>query len=91
MASTEHDFIARLDDFIIAYAKQLDGRGGAEYDDLHQEGRLAALMYYRSKPDLPDYMYASRAKARMINWCKYCKRGHNVVSYDEESFIESDD
>lgn len=84
MSRAEHDLIVRLDPGIRKYAQQFNGRAGAEYDDLHQEGRIAALLYYRSDPTLPDWKYISRAKARMINWLKYCKRGHTELSYNEE-------
>ena len=90
MNSAEHDLIVRLDSWIKSYAKRYDGRGGAEYDDLHQEGRIAVLLYYRTHPSLPDYKYAARADARMIDWCKYCKRGHTVPLI-EEFGIECDD
>ena len=91
MGSTEHDFIVRLDEALVKYAKKYDGRAGAEYDDLLQEGRVGALLYYRSDPTLPDWKYISRADARMIDWLRYCKRGHGMVSYDEEFGSESDD
>lgn len=89
--SIEHDLIVRLDPSIMGFAKKYNGRAGAEYDDLVQEGRIAALLYFRSYPTLPDWKYISRANARMIDWLRYCKRGHDMLSYDEEFGSESDD
>lgn len=85
MGSPEDRLIERLDPLLDRSARGLHGRGGAEYDDLFQEGRLAALLYYRETAGAqPDEHYAIRGRARMIDWCRYCKRGYGALAYDEE-------
>lgn len=65
------------DSTLVAYrplcerlARQYDGMGGAEYDDLEQEGLIAVwLSLNRGIPPSKDFI-----RFRMRNWIRKCRR-----------------
>lgn len=61
-------------------ARSFNGVGGAEYDDLVQEGSLKVFLLLRDEQPVSN----TAIKNAMRDWVRYCRRkGQSVVMEDE--------
>lgn len=59
---------------VEALAKRLEGLGGAEFDDLVQEG-LIKVWLLLEKSDAPSYIPSNLVIERaMLDWVRVCRR-----------------
>jgi DNA-directed RNA polymerase specialized sigma24 family protein len=58
---------------VEALAKRLDGVGGAEFDDLAQEGLIK--VWHQLEQYGPDYIPSNVVITNaMLDWTRYCRR-----------------
>lgn len=77
MASVSSEALAGYWPLFESHARQLDGVGGAEFDDLVQEAGMAALIAMQ-KGFLPSDALIRRA---MVNWIRFVSHRGLVYAY----------
>lgn len=62
-------------------ARSFNGVGGAEYDDLVQEGSLKVFLLLRDEQPVSN----TAIKNAMRDWVRYCRRKGQSVAMDDEA------